>query len=160
MWIPLQNDTCRIHKEVKTHHLPFMFTLIEDVYICCVAFRYGFLLPENNMCQDPLSTSVAILQQFGIPPSMYRVAYAKLYFRAGQVCFYIQSTFLYPLLISLEAQVTGLPVFLIRKIVWMRCVPFIGHMLALENRVMFVSVVLQEKCKKLLKKFYIATFAC
>ncbi|KAK4439890.1 Myosin-2 [Sesamum alatum] len=47
--------------------------------------RYGFLLPENNACQDPLSMSVAILQQFGILPEMYQVGYKKLYFRAGQI---------------------------------------------------------------------------
>ncbi|KAI3457512.1 hypothetical protein Pfo_014175 [Paulownia fortunei] len=47
--------------------------------------RYGFLLPENNACQDPLSTSVAILQQFDILPEMYQVGYKKLYFRAGQI---------------------------------------------------------------------------
>ncbi|CAI9760466.1 unnamed protein product [Fraxinus pennsylvanica] len=47
--------------------------------------RYGFLLPENNACQDPLSSSVAILQQFDILPEMYQVGYTKLYFRAGQI---------------------------------------------------------------------------
>ncbi|PIN19625.1 Myosin ATPase [Handroanthus impetiginosus] len=47
--------------------------------------RYGFLLPEKSACQDPLSTSVAILQQFDILPEMYQVGYTKLYFRAGQI---------------------------------------------------------------------------
>ncbi|GFQ06239.1 myosin-2 [Phtheirospermum japonicum] len=47
--------------------------------------RYGFLVPENNSCQDPLSTSVVILQQFGILPETYQVGYKKLYFRAGQI---------------------------------------------------------------------------
>ncbi|KAL7087756.1 hypothetical protein ACP275_13G088300 [Erythranthe tilingii] len=47
--------------------------------------RYGFLLPENHTCQDPLSTSVAILQQFDILPEMYQVGYTKLYFRTGQI---------------------------------------------------------------------------
>lgn len=47
--------------------------------------RYGFLLPENKACQDPLSASVAILQQFDILPEMYQVGYTKLYFRAGQI---------------------------------------------------------------------------
>ncbi|KAG8364986.1 hypothetical protein BUALT_Bualt18G0055600 [Buddleja alternifolia] len=47
--------------------------------------RYGFLLGENNACQDPLSMSVAILQQFDILPEMYQVGYTKLYFRAGQM---------------------------------------------------------------------------
>ncbi|KAK4484366.1 hypothetical protein RD792_006943 [Penstemon davidsonii] len=47
--------------------------------------RYGFLLQENNTCEDPLSTSVAILQQFDILPDRYQVGYRKLYFRAGQI---------------------------------------------------------------------------
>ncbi|XP_020554045.1 myosin-2 isoform X1 [Sesamum indicum] len=47
--------------------------------------RYGFLIPENSACQDPLSMSVAILQQFDILPEMYQVGYKKLYFRAGQI---------------------------------------------------------------------------
>ncbi|KAG8386266.1 hypothetical protein BUALT_Bualt03G0131200 [Buddleja alternifolia] len=47
--------------------------------------RYGFLLPENNACEDPLSSSVTILQQFDILPEMYQVGYTKLYFRAGQI---------------------------------------------------------------------------
>ncbi|KAK6131574.1 hypothetical protein DH2020_034685 [Rehmannia glutinosa] len=46
---------------------------------------YGFLVPENNACQDPLSTSVVILQQFDILPEMYQVGFKKLYFRAGQI---------------------------------------------------------------------------
>ncbi|MCD7462878.1 hypothetical protein HAX54_049571 [Datura stramonium] len=47
--------------------------------------RYGFLLPKDNACQDPLSMSVAILQQFDILPELYQVGYTKLYFRAGQI---------------------------------------------------------------------------
>ncbi|KAL3821565.1 hypothetical protein ACJIZ3_007470 [Penstemon smallii] len=47
--------------------------------------RYGFLLQENNTCEDPLRTSVAILQQFDILPERYQVGYRKLYFRAGQI---------------------------------------------------------------------------
>ncbi|KAG9153857.1 hypothetical protein Leryth_005955 [Lithospermum erythrorhizon] len=47
--------------------------------------RYGFLLPEDFSCQDPLSTSVAILQKFDILPEMYQVGYKKLYFRAYQI---------------------------------------------------------------------------
>lgn len=48
-------------------------------------FRYGILLPNNNNCQDALSSSIAILQQFDIHPEMYQVGYTKLFFRAGQV---------------------------------------------------------------------------
>ncbi|CAI9088594.1 OLC1v1022970C1 [Oldenlandia corymbosa var. corymbosa] len=49
------------------------------------ARRYGFLLQENHTNQDPLSLSVAILQQFGILPEMYQVGLTKLFFRAGQI---------------------------------------------------------------------------
>ncbi|XP_057766552.1 myosin-2-like [Salvia miltiorrhiza] len=47
--------------------------------------RYGILLPDNNVCQDPLNTSIAVLQQFDIQPEMYQVGYTKLFFRAGQI---------------------------------------------------------------------------
>ncbi|KAM7498760.1 hypothetical protein LguiA_023174 [Lonicera macranthoides] len=46
--------------------------------------RYGFLLSENIGIQDPLSISVAVLQQFDVLPEMYQVGYTKLYFRSGQ----------------------------------------------------------------------------
>ncbi|KAF7827472.1 myosin-1 [Senna tora] len=49
------------------------------------ARRYGFLLLENAASQDPLSVSVAILQQFNILPEMYQVGYTKLFFRTGQI---------------------------------------------------------------------------
>ncbi|GAB4846314.1 Myosin-2 [Ancistrocladus abbreviatus] len=49
------------------------------------AQRYGFLLLDKNVPQDPLSVSVAILQQFNILPEMYQVGYTKLYFRTGQI---------------------------------------------------------------------------
>ncbi|XP_051135893.1 myosin-2-like isoform X2 [Andrographis paniculata] len=47
--------------------------------------RYGFLLPEHMASQDPLSMSIAVLQQFGILPETYQVGYTRLYFRAGQI---------------------------------------------------------------------------
>ncbi|KAJ1381655.1 P-loop containing nucleoside triphosphate hydrolase [Sesbania bispinosa] len=49
------------------------------------ARRYGFLLSEANSSHDPLSISVAVLQQFNIPPEMYQVGFTKLYLRTGQV---------------------------------------------------------------------------
>ncbi|CAK8535181.1 unnamed protein product [Lathyrus sativus] len=49
------------------------------------AQRYGFLLYEAYISQDPLSVSVAVLQQFNIPPEMYQVGFTKLYLRTGQV---------------------------------------------------------------------------
>ncbi|KAL2327728.1 hypothetical protein Fmac_021155 [Flemingia macrophylla] len=47
--------------------------------------RYGFLLSEANVSQDPLSISVAVLQKFNIPSEMFHVGYSKLYLRAGQI---------------------------------------------------------------------------
>ncbi|KAM7492624.1 hypothetical protein LguiA_035545 [Lonicera macranthoides] len=47
--------------------------------------RYGALLPESDVSQDPLSTSIAVLQQFDLHPKMYQVGYTKLYFRVGQI---------------------------------------------------------------------------
>ncbi|KAL4293442.1 hypothetical protein AHAS_Ahas18G0128500 [Arachis hypogaea] len=49
------------------------------------AKRYGLLLSEAHTSLDPLSISIAILQQFNIPPEMYQVGYTKLYLRSGQV---------------------------------------------------------------------------
>lgn len=49
------------------------------------ARRFGFLLAEDNPPKDPLSISVAVLQQFDVLPDMYQVGYTKLYFRTGQV---------------------------------------------------------------------------
>ncbi|KAF1898822.1 hypothetical protein Lal_00018942 [Lupinus albus] len=47
--------------------------------------RYGFLLSEDYVSQDPLSISVSVLQQFHIPLEMYQVGYTKLYLRAQQI---------------------------------------------------------------------------
>lgn len=49
------------------------------------AERYGFLLSHSVASQNPLSISVAVLQQFNIPPEMYQVGYTKLFLRTGQV---------------------------------------------------------------------------
>ncbi|GAB4849560.1 hypothetical protein Ancab_004354 [Ancistrocladus abbreviatus] len=49
------------------------------------ARRYGFLLLDKNVAEDPLSVSVAVLRQFNILPDMYQVGYTKLYFRTGQI---------------------------------------------------------------------------
>uniref|UniRef100_A0A0D9X0C0 Myosin motor domain-containing protein n=1 Tax=Leersia perrieri TaxID=77586 RepID=A0A0D9X0C0_9ORYZ len=49
------------------------------------AERYGCLLLQSIASQDPLSVSVAVLQQFNIPPEMYQVGYTKLFLRTGQV---------------------------------------------------------------------------
>ncbi|ONM24341.1 Myosin-2 [Zea mays] len=49
------------------------------------AERYGLLLLRSIASQDPLSVSVAVLQQLNIPPEMYQVGYTKLFFRTGQV---------------------------------------------------------------------------
>ncbi|KAL0311086.1 UNVERIFIED_CONTAM: Myosin-2 [Sesamum angustifolium] len=47
--------------------------------------KYRCLLPENMACQDPLSMSMAILQQFDVLPEMYQVGYTKIYVRAGLI---------------------------------------------------------------------------
>lgn len=47
--------------------------------------RYECLILESIASKDPLSISVAILQQFNILPDMYQVGYTKLYFRTGQI---------------------------------------------------------------------------
>ncbi|KQK15762.1 myosin-3 isoform X2 [Brachypodium distachyon] len=49
------------------------------------AERYGFLVSHFGASQNPLSISVAVLQQFSIPPEMYQVGYTKLFLRTGQV---------------------------------------------------------------------------
>ncbi|XVF78057.1 hypothetical protein PTKIN_Ptkin14bG0097700 [Pterospermum kingtungense] len=49
------------------------------------AERYGFLLLERNVPQDPLSTSVAVLKKFNVLPEMYQIGYTKLYLRTGQI---------------------------------------------------------------------------
>ncbi|GJU67184.1 myosin-2 isoform X1 [Tanacetum coccineum] len=49
------------------------------------ANRFGCLLSENIMCVDPLSTSIAILQQHRVRPHTYQVGYTKLFFQVGQV---------------------------------------------------------------------------
>lgn len=43
--------------------------------------RFGCLLSENIICMDPLSTSLAILQQYRVPPHKYQVGYTKLFFQ-------------------------------------------------------------------------------
>ncbi|VFQ67321.1 unnamed protein product [Cuscuta campestris] len=47
--------------------------------------RYAVLLLGHNFPRDPLSTSVAILQQFRIHPEMFQVGHTKVYLRAGQI---------------------------------------------------------------------------
>ncbi|KAJ4745293.1 Myosin-2 [Rhynchospora pubera] len=49
------------------------------------AERYGLLFMGQTSSQEPLSISVAILQQFNIAPEMYQVGYTKIFFRAGQI---------------------------------------------------------------------------
>lgn len=71
--------------------LKFSILTSFDVITCACSsilvrdIRYGFLLQESIISQDPLSVSVAILHQFDILPEMYQVGYTKLFFRTGQV---------------------------------------------------------------------------
>ncbi|XP_012443648.2 myosin-2 isoform X1 [Gossypium raimondii] len=47
--------------------------------------RYGFLLSDPIVSQDPLSISVALLKQFNVLPQMYQIGYTKLFLRTGQI---------------------------------------------------------------------------
>ncbi|KAL5548017.1 hypothetical protein UlMin_003248 [Ulmus minor] len=49
------------------------------------AERYAFLLPKSIVAQDPLSASIAVLQQFNVQPEMYQIGYTKVYLRTGQI---------------------------------------------------------------------------
>ncbi|KAJ0715594.1 putative myosin ATPase [Helianthus annuus] len=49
------------------------------------ATRFGCLLSENTRCQDSLSASIAILQQYRVLPEMYQLGFTKIYFRADPV---------------------------------------------------------------------------
>lgn len=49
------------------------------------ARRYRFLLPKTSGAQDPLSISIAVLQQFGILSEMYQIGYTKVFLRRGQM---------------------------------------------------------------------------
>ncbi|XP_062018442.1 myosin-2 isoform X1 [Rosa rugosa] len=49
------------------------------------AGRYGFLLPKATVAKDPLSLSIAVLQQFSFLPEMYQIGYTKVYLRTGQI---------------------------------------------------------------------------
>ncbi|KAJ4875611.1 Myosin-2 [Raphanus sativus] len=49
------------------------------------AGRYGFLLSDKKVSQDPLSVSIAVLKQYLVHPEMYQVGYTKLYLRTGQI---------------------------------------------------------------------------
>ncbi|CAI9303676.1 unnamed protein product [Lactuca saligna] len=49
------------------------------------ANRFGcLLLSKKSYCQDVLSTSVAVLQQFRVLPEAYQLGYTKIYFRQEQ----------------------------------------------------------------------------
>ncbi|KAG7545982.1 Myosin head motor domain [Arabidopsis suecica] len=50
-----------------------------------LAVRYGCLLLDTRISQDPLSTSNAILKQCNLPPEMYQVGYTKIYLRTGLI---------------------------------------------------------------------------
>ncbi|XP_048441531.1 myosin-2 isoform X2 [Pyrus x bretschneideri] len=49
------------------------------------AGRYGFLLLEDDLPQDPLSLSIAILKRFSVLPEMYQIGYTKVFLRTGQI---------------------------------------------------------------------------
>ncbi|PON96531.1 Myosin head, motor domain containing protein [Trema orientale] len=49
------------------------------------AGRYGFLLSKTSVARDPLSISIAVLQQLGILSEMYQIGYTKVFLRTGQI---------------------------------------------------------------------------
>ncbi|XP_076944180.1 myosin-2-like [Bidens hawaiensis] len=49
------------------------------------ANRFGCLLPDNTRCQDSLSASITILQEYHVLPEMYQLGFTKIYFRADQI---------------------------------------------------------------------------
>ncbi|CAH2036321.1 unnamed protein product [Thlaspi arvense] len=93
VWISYENVSSEICPKVKT---PPVFSNVSSSFVAIMLngsfmlfflshFRYGFLLLESIAAKDPLSVSVAILQQFNILPEMYQVGYTKLFFRTGQI---------------------------------------------------------------------------
>lgn len=61
------------------------YQLTSKFHLYVITCRYGLLLSHSVASQNPLSISVAVLQQFNIPPEMYQVGYTKLFLRTGQV---------------------------------------------------------------------------
>lgn len=47
--------------------------------------RYEILKPSNMLSQEPLNTSIAILQRFNIHPDAYQIGYTKFFLRTWQV---------------------------------------------------------------------------
>ncbi|URE22819.1 MYSc [Musa troglodytarum] len=84
------------------------------------AERYGFLLLQISSSQDALSLSVAILQQFNVPPEMYRVGYTKLFFRTGQAISFSLSLNIYPFCILQIAVLEDARNRFLQGIVWVQ----------------------------------------
>ncbi|KAJ0765749.1 putative myosin ATPase [Helianthus annuus] len=78
VWEQLKCSQVMEVMQISKSRYPLRFTHQE------FASRFGCLLSTNVMCMDPLSTSVAILQQHRVPTQMYQVGFTKLFFR-GQV---------------------------------------------------------------------------
>ncbi|KAM0043817.1 putative myosin ATPase [Helianthus debilis subsp. tardiflorus] len=78
VWEQLKCSQVMEVMQISKSRYPLRFTHQE------FASRFGCLLSTNVMCMDPLSTSVAILQQHRVPMQMYQVGFTKLFFR-GQV---------------------------------------------------------------------------
>lgn len=73
------------HRILSCHLFICLILCATWLTICSLICRYGFLLLRSIASQDPLSVSIAVLQQLNIPPEMYQVGYTKLFFRTGQV---------------------------------------------------------------------------
>ncbi|KAK4787497.1 hypothetical protein SAY86_011330 [Trapa natans] len=72
---------CGVIEVVRTSRSGFPTRILHQEF----AERYGILLVDSSVSTDPLSISVAVLQQLNILPEMYRVGYTKLYLRTGQI---------------------------------------------------------------------------
>lgn len=47
--------------------------------------RFGCLLSKKSVCQDVLTTSIAILKQHRVVPEAYQLGYTKIYFKTEQI---------------------------------------------------------------------------
>ena len=71
------------------HSLSITWMTKLSLLMCLFVCRYGLLVSKTTVAQDPLSVSIAVLQQFGILPEMYQIGYTKVFLRSGQVNYFL-----------------------------------------------------------------------
>ncbi|KAL5730045.1 hypothetical protein ACHQM5_002919 [Ranunculus cassubicifolius] len=76
-----QLRSCRVLEAARISRLGYPTRMTHQQF----ARRYGLLSMSNLVSQEPLNTSITILEQFNIHPDAYQVGYTKLFFRTGQV---------------------------------------------------------------------------